>query len=462
MSGKERPAPRPTERNPMKILVLDTYPVRPWRISKDTSGGYGTANRFGDGFVAGMLTRMMAKEVDWPPLYCVYLLGVLREKGHDVQYSRDWRDAKGQDLCFVTSSIVAHETEVDAVQKVAELGVPVGAIGPFATSVPKPYLDAGGFVIGGEPEMFALNTEINPDRVGALSGVVASGPAQDIDSLPLPAWDIIFQAAKPRFGLLGKAEVMMPIQATRGCPYSCFEYCVYPLQQGRKVRVRDPQKIVDEMIHWQDTLGVTLFIFRDPVFSINRKHTVALCEAMEASGRELSFVIETHLNNIDDELAAKLHAVGLKMIKVGIESVNPDAIEESGRFSIKPDEQAIKISGLEKLGINVTCFYILGLPGDTEDAFFHTLKYAQRLNTLFAQISVFTPYPGTPAFGEFEDSLTTSTFENFTQYDLVFNHPSFTPKQIRALLGVAYRKYYTRPRWMFKYLTMRFASGNPS
>lgn len=441
----------------MKILVLDPYPVRPWRISKDTSGGYGTANRFGDGLVAGLLTRLMAKEVDWPPLYCVYLLGVLREKGHEVAYSRDWQEAKDYELCFVTSSIVAHETEVEAVRSVASLGTPVGAIGPFATSVPKPYLDAGDFVIGGEPEMYALNTEFTKDSVASLSGVVASGPASDIDSLPWPAWDIIFAASKPRFGLLGKSEVMLPIQATRGCPYSCFEYCVYPLQQGRKVRGREPQKIVEEMIYWQDTLGITLFIFRDPVFSINRKHTLELCEAIEASGRKFSFVAETHLNNIDDELAAKLRDVGLKMIKVGIETVNPDAIEESNRFSIESDEQASRIRELERLGISVTCFYILGLPGDTEEAFFHTLKYARRLNTLFAQISVFTPYPGTPAFKEFEKTLTTDRYENFTQYDLVFKHPVFTPKQIRALLGVAYRKYYARPRWILKYLTMRFA-----
>ena len=30
----------------------------------------------------------------------------------------------------------------------------------------------------------------------------------------------------------------IPIVATRGCPYSCFNYCTYPLQQGLKVRFR--------------------------------------------------------------------------------------------------------------------------------------------------------------------------------------------------------------------------------
>ena len=184
---------------------------------------------------------------------------------------------------------------------------------------------------------------------------------------------------------------------------------------------------------------------------------MALADAIEASGRHFQFVAETHLNNIDDELAVRLRDVGLTMIKVGIESVNPEAIKESSRFSIEADEQASRIRTLENLGISVTCFYILGLPGDTREAFFNTLEYAKRLNTLFAQISVFTPYPGTPAFKDFEESVTADRFEEYTQYDLVFEHASFTPVQIRKLLGLAYRMYYTRPRWIWKYLTMRFA-----
>lgn len=119
----------------MKILVLDPYPNQPWRISKDTSGEYGTANRFGAGLVAGLLTRLMSKSVNWPPLHSVYLLGVLRKRGHEVAYSKDWKDAAGQDLSFVTSSIVAHETELEAVRNVGALGVRVGAIGPFAKSI---------------------------------------------------------------------------------------------------------------------------------------------------------------------------------------------------------------------------------------------------------------------------------------------------------------------------------------
>ncbi len=93
-----------------------------------------------------------------------------------------------------------------------------------------------------------------------------------------------------------------------------------PLQQGHKLRTRSAQNIVAEMSHWQDTLGVSLFMFRDPVFSINRRHTVQLCEEIIASGRHFKFIVETHLKNLDEELIQLLKKAGLTMVKVGIES----------------------------------------------------------------------------------------------------------------------------------------------
>ena len=41
----------------MKILILDIYKKVNYRISKDTSGGYGTGNDFGEGFVAQYLKK---------------------------------------------------------------------------------------------------------------------------------------------------------------------------------------------------------------------------------------------------------------------------------------------------------------------------------------------------------------------------------------------------------------------
>ena len=61
----------------------------------------------------------------------------------------------------------------------------------------------------------------------------------DLDDLPYPDWLSYSKKYRLRNDFFSlKEKVAIPILATRGCPYSCFFYCTYPLQQGRKVRAR--------------------------------------------------------------------------------------------------------------------------------------------------------------------------------------------------------------------------------
>ena len=51
-----------------------------------------------------------------------------------------------------------------------------------------------------------------------------------------------------------------------------------------------------------------------------------------------------------------------------------------------------------------------------------TIEYSKYLPSLYAQFSVFTPYPGTPLFKSFEEIITSDKFEDYNQYNLVFKH----------------------------------------
>ena len=163
----------------------------------------------------------------------------------------------------------------------------------------------------------------------------------ELDDLPFPLWNEML-TEKYKASLLFGNYKTVPIIATRGCPYSCFKYCVYPLQQGRVVRQRNPQKIVDEFEHWKKNFGIKMFIFRDPVFSINRKHTIELCNEIIERKIDVNFIIETHLRILDDELVAILKKAGLQGVKVGIESSNTDVLKNADRFTVTTDVQKKK------------------------------------------------------------------------------------------------------------------------
>ena len=433
----------------MKILILDPERKVPYRISKDTSGGYGTGNDFGDTFIPKFLKKTLRLVHDWPPLFAIYSMSVLKNYGHKVNYSKTLDNHfEEYDLYIVVSSIVCCETECENIKKLKKLNKKILVIGPFATSNPKKYIEAGGSVILGEPEFFFLKYK-NLNEI-EFSETIIFNHEFKLDDLPYPDWKGVIK--KNKTSLLFGMEKSLPILATRGCPYSCFKYCVYPLQQGRKPRHRSARNIVDEIEYWKNKLNIRMFIFRDPVFSINKKHTIEFCNELISRKLNIRFVIETHLRILDSELIKKLKNAGLKAVKVGVESGVEEVLKSASRFTVKKDEQLSKIRELEKNNILISAMFIIGFPTDNEDSIMKTIEYAKKLNTTFSQFSVWTPYPGTPVYKEFEKKITAKNFEQFDQYHLVFSHDVLSQEKIRNMLSKTYTMYYGRINWLFKFV----------
>ena len=433
----------------MKILILDPEKDVSHRISKDTSGGYGTGNDFGDTPVPIFLKKTLKKVHDWPPMFALYSMSVLKKIGHDVKYQKSLpNNYEVFDLFIIVSSIVCCETECEFIEKLSKLNKRIFVIGPFATNMPKKYCDAGGTVIVGEPEFFFLKFQ-DLDQVEKKNQITFDHDFS-LDDLPYPDWESVIKNNKA--SLLFGTDKSLPILATRGCPYSCFKYCVYPLQQGRKPRQREPKLIVDELEYWNKEFDVKMFIFRDPVFSINKKHTIEFCNELINRNLNIRFVIETHLRILDSDLIKILKQAGLKAVKVGVESFDEEVLKASGRFSVTQDQQLEKIRELEKNKVQVSAMYILGFPTDTDETINKTINYSKKLNTTYAQFSVWTPYPGTPVFKEYEKEILANKFEEFDQYNLVYKHKILSPERIRILLGKTYTMYYARINWALKFI----------
>ena len=433
----------------MKICVLDVYSKVDYRLSKDQNGQYGTGNNYGSGLISTILKIFVKKKINIPPLYVAQTIGELKKNGHNVYYQNNFHDNDEFDLYVVVSSIVCHELEIETIKKLCNKNKKVFSIGPFASNIPNPYIQAGSKVIFGEPEMFFYDYD-GSQHFKDYDNIIKSDQ-KNINLLSYPGWEVIFNNAIPYFSFLGKGPAIT-INASRGCPYSCFEYCVYPLTQGRKLRLKDPKSLVSEMIYFEEKLNVKNFIFRDPVFSLDRKHTLQICDELIKADRNYNICIETHLKNLDQQLTLLLKKSGVKMVYVGIESSDEGVLLDSKRTTDSLDNQVQKVNFLENAGIRVKAMYILGLPSDTKETFFKTIKYSMLICSSYAQFSVFTPYPGTPIFEKYKDKIISTKYSDFDQWKLVFNHPNFSKEDVASLLDAAYRKYYTNLRWIIKFL----------
>lgn len=435
----------------MRVCIVDVYNERPFRVSKDTNGGFGTGNEFGYGLVPKFLTRLKKRSVDFPALSVAYMAAALERNGHEVKYVRNATPPKDTDLVLLPSSIVEHSKELQFGARLKKAGFRVGYTGPFASARKEDYLQAGDFVVDGEPEFLFLEDPSLDD----LAGVVVVESDRSIDELPFPNWNI-FSLGHLRHALIAGKGRFFPVLASRGCPHACSFYCTYPLQQGKRVRQRTPENVVDEMEWLHREYGAEFIMFRDPIFGINRQWTLEF--AKELIRRRLQpdfpvqmeFAIETHLNCLNEEVIDWLYRAGLRTVKTGVENSDKNIMVEFSRKSVKMDRNQEVIKYLEGKGIKVFAFYIFAMPEDDHDSCMRTIKYAKKLNTYGAQFSVATPYPGTPWYEEMKDSITAARFDDFSQFRLVWKHPHLSSDDVERIKSHAYTSYYLRSAWIGK------------
>ena len=431
----------------MHVCIVDVYADRPYRVSKDTNGGFGTGNEFGNGLISSLLTRLKKRAVDFPVLSIAYIAAALDKHGHAVSYLRNRMpsDEMQVDLVLIPSSIVEHESEIAWGNRLKEAGFKVGFTGPFAATQKEAYLQAGDFVVEGEPEFLFLQ-DPPPNQ---LQGVVPVAANVDLDTLPFPKWDL-FGADQFKHVLAGGSGGFFPLLASRGCPHSCSFYCTYPLQQGKAVRQRSPENVVDEMQWLKEKHGANFIMFRDPIFGINPKWLNAFAEELIRRGLNIDFAIETHLNCLNEDNIDLLSRACLNTVKTGVENSDEFIMKNFSRKSVKIDRNKKIIRYIESKGIKVFAFYIFAMPEDDYHSCMKTIAYAKKLNTYGAPFSVATPYPGTSWYDQVKDTVTASSFDEVTQYRLVWNHPKLSKADIERIMSKAYANYYLRPRWIAK------------
>jgi anaerobic magnesium-protoporphyrin IX monomethyl ester cyclase len=111
----------------------------------------------------------------------------------------------------------------------------------------------------------------------ADGGIVASSATncgQPLDALPFPDWSVFDPT---RYQQLNQYVAFMGVETKRGCPNHC-RYCLYPQLQGCRLRLRSPQRVVDELESLHDRYAIRLVHFTDPVVNQPAEHLQSICK----------------------------------------------------------------------------------------------------------------------------------------------------------------------------------------
>jgi radical SAM superfamily enzyme YgiQ (UPF0313 family) len=424
----------------MRVVLADLKSHRGF-VSKDTVvGGYGSRL---DPFsrVTTVMAYLKQRFHDVPSVHMAYIAAILARAGHDVKWTRG--ETVDGDVALVLSSLVDHKNETAWADLMRARGVKVGFIGITASKMPELFAGHSDFILNGEPEAAVMRLA----QGEILNGSVVSEQIDDLDSLPFPRWDLITED-RAKMGAKWFARPIgggYPLLASRGCPEFCT-YCPHRILAG--YRARSIANIADELERLCDQHPRPHVIFRDPLFTEQRGRCLELCDEIAARGLALTFEAETRLDRLDTDLLNRLYTAGFRAMSFGVESLDPATLKKSGRRPIPQAHQREIIEHCRKLGIVTAAFYVLGFLQDDWNSIAATIDYATDLGSTFAQFKMLTPYPGTPMFKQIEPLLTETDWEQFDGYTPTFAHPNLSARELRFLLGAAYKRFYMRPSYL--------------
>lgn len=442
----------------MKVLLLDIKGASTRKcINKDLSGGMGTGTWIGDSLRARIFEYVKKTNVVLPEITNAYIVAIFKKFGWEIEILEVKKGFKNfyekVDLVLVPSSIVDCYHELAIVNELKEKGFYVGVFGSFATAMPE-FFSKADFVIKGEPE--AGIWKIASQNL-LPTGVMEIASIENLDSLPYPDWSL-FPINKYSYSPALNKKPVVTMLASRGCPYSCSFYCPYSIISGKKWRMRSVESVVDEMKHLKDNYDIKAIDFRDPVFTLNRERTAKLAQEIIEKKLDIIWSCETRIDCLDKELILLMKRAGLRHVNIGVESFNEEVLKKSKRLPIRATHQEDIISFCHKNGISVAAFYIIGLEGDTKESVKQTIAYAKKLNTLVAQFTISTPYPGTGFFNQAETQgrLLTHDWEQYDIYSPVLQHDNLSSADQLALKEEAFISYYFRPRFLLAHMPKYF------
>lgn len=423
-------------------------------MNKDLAGGMGTFSAFGSSFTSRLISFVKKKKIKLPIISFAYLQAIFKEQGHKVDYIEGNDVNNEYDVVLSYGSIVNYKYENYIAKKIKKKykKTKVGFFGSFPTVKPDLF-EAADFVIKGEAESFFLYEFKDNEE---LLKIIKVKNILNLDDLPTPDFDNFPIKSYSYFPAI-KEKPFLVLQASRGCPYSCYYYCPYGMIQGQKYRIRSTTKLVDDIISLIKKYHIRGLQFRDPTFGLKKKQVIEFCDLIRKKKIKIKFGIETRLDVLDKETLKLLFSAGLRNVNVGIETINEEVSKLNKRKLIRMKHQEEIINYCKKLGIKVSAFYILGLIGDTEASIKKTIGYAIKLNTNIAQFFISCPYPGTKYYDDLNKKklILDDNFEKFNSVNLVFKHNNLTEKQLMKLKEYAFRKYYFRVGYLLEFLKWR-------
>jgi anaerobic magnesium-protoporphyrin IX monomethyl ester cyclase len=414
----------------------------------------------------------------YPPLGTIYGAAYLRSKGYEVslfdtnlketpdEIVLTLREKKPKYLViyddgfnYLTKMCLINMRE--AAFRLTELGKEAGCTVIVSSSDSTDHYDmylakGADYVILGEAEItlgqLIDNLEIEnrePQNVQGLvyiknNKAINTGRREilkDLDSLPLPAWDLVDISSYKNIWLENHGFFSLNIATTRGCPFKC-NWCAKPIY-GNRYNTRSPENVVEEIIQLIKNYSVDHFWVCDDIFGLKSGWVKHFKNLVKEKKLKFTYKIQSRVDLLlQEDTIDELAESGADTVWVGAESGSQkilDAMEKG--TTVQQIHSATKL--LKSKGIKTAFFLQFGYLGEQKEDIQKTIDMVLELLPDDIGISVSYPLPGTVFYEKVEDDLKTKA--NWTDSDdlAVMFQSTYPPqfyKKLHRYVHKVYRK----------------------
>ena len=299
---------------------------------------------------------------------------------------------------------------------------------------------------------------------GQMQGIISGPRIENLDTLPVPDLNLMAGARKSWTDFFK----LTPITSARGCPRNC-EFCTVSNIHGKKVRRRSPELVMEEL-RLRKEEGYRRIFFADDNFSVQPARRIPLLKAMirekEKRSWFQSIIVQDEVPGIlrgGKEYVRMMKKAGIATVMLGVESFDDQKLRALHKEHSKTDsEKAIHL--LRQEGLIIYAFGMARPESDDKKSIRHQFKKLRREGVTYADMTIETPFPGTPYWEKYKDQLiaTRNGFPDWDKWTLltpVIPTKNLSPGAFQKEVKKNMQRFYSPSRALGRIFRGRIRSG---
>jgi radical SAM superfamily enzyme YgiQ (UPF0313 family) len=356
-----------------------------------------------------------------------------------------------------------HEQGDVTAAELADAGTDVVALSTFTAQAPEAYAFADQCrALGLRVALGGLHASVRPEEAARHADHVFVGEGETTwpeflmdlaTGRPRRIYDArgrVFDLARsprPRYELLDPQRYnRLTIQTTRSCPHRCT-FCASGILLRGPYR-KKPLELVERDLEAIERLWPRPFLeLADDNTFVDRRWGAELLRTLAA--HRVRWFTETDVSVADDPgFLALLAESGCRQLLIGLEDLERAAVAELEQRPFKAcrvADYARAVAAIQEAGISVNGTFILGADHHTPEVFARVVRFAEDVGLAEVQVTVLTPFPGTPLRERLEREgrlLAPADWASCTLFDVTFRPARMSVRELEEGLRGTFRALY--------------------